>query len=522
MLKFFVIVLIISGTVLSCDIPEPPYNPEEPVNYTIKWDRPLERLTFPSLYLSVPAYEHGGFIVDYRPDGTSINLWPSDSNSLVSLRGAGEYNFENAAAQVRSRGNSTWRYFVKRPLRFRFYPTGPGARSMFGSSYEAANWTLIANAMDYSLMRTYLGLFLGESLGSFDYNPMHRFVHLYMAGEYRGLYMFSDHVERLGYGNPGHRIQLMAHNQSGLPANAPHLREFLLEWCRHPDTVPTSRSGEAMVTEEQVKNWVIPDVAPAGADLSVEFEQFFWSEQGIPFEIGFPENTGFMRGTTAANPGWRSGTTPNSGWAFVRNFINLAERTMRSGDEAAIRQIIDIETFVDFYLVNELFKNHDVAVSSVRFQIKQVDNSVAWAHNSDATRPKLFAGPLWDFDQTAGGSTGGDRPGYSFSPVGAWAATDNLWLRYLMSKDWFKDEVRLRWNHIKNNEVQGMLFELERIAVSYQNCFERNFKRWDEKLGFSTYRTPSPVAAILTWKGQVEYLDNWFRHRMIWMDEFLR
>jgi len=172
--------------------------------------------------------------------------------------------------------------------------------------------------------------------------------------------------------------------------------------------------------------------------------------------------------------------------------------------------------------MHEFFKNHDVAVSSVRFQIRQVPNTEDWAHSADATRPKLFAGPMWDFDQGAGASSGGGRPGWNPGPTGAWAAVDNLWLRYLMGKDWFRAEVRTRWNQIRNNEVREMLGELERVAVRYQDCFERNFERWDEKLGRATFRTPSSIVAIPTWRGQVEYLNNWFHRRVIWMDGFLR
>jgi len=515
-------VFVLMGTIVSCDVPAPnTVGPVAPVN-DIGWTRPVARGTLPSLYLSVPAYEHGGFLVNYRPDGTSINLWPPNHNSTVHLRGAGEYSFAGATAQVRSRGNSTWRYFVKRPLRLRFFPAAQ-ARPMFGSSYSAADWTLIANAMDYTLMRTYLAYFMTDLLGTFDFVPMHRLLHLYMAGEYRGVYLLSDQIQRLGSGNPGHRIQLMAHNQAGLPANAPHLREFLLEWCRHADTVPTSRWGETMVTENQVRNWVIPGTPPAGADLSVEFEQFFWSEQGIPFEIGFPENTAFMQGSDAPNTAWRGrrASTPLSGWAFVRDFVDLVEYTIRTGNEAAVRRLIDVDTFVDFYLMHEFFKNHDVAVSSVRFQIRQVEN-IDNINNDEATRPKLFAGPIWDFDQSAGGSAGGGRPGWNPGPEGAWAAVDNLWFRYLMGKDWFRNEARIRWSQIRNNQVQEMLGELERVAVRYQNCFERNFERWDEKLGRATFRTPSSIVAIPTWRGQVEYLNNWFHRRIIWMDGFLR
>jgi len=521
------LVFVFMGTVVSCDVPAPNMvGPVAPVN-DIGWTRPVARGAFPSLFLSVPAYEYGGFEVRYRPDGTSINVWPPGPNSSIALLGSEAYDFFVANAEVRSRGNSTWRYFLKRPLRIRF----ASARPMFGSEYSAANWTLIANALDYTLMRTYLAYYMAGLLDSsrvrnnnvpMFFTPMHRMVHLYMAGEYRGVYLLSDQVDNI-------RIQLSPHQ--GLNAT-PHLAEYLIEWCRHHDTVPTSFWGEALVTENEVGGWRIPYPTPGaatvGGHISNNFEQFFWTNQGIPFEIAIPETAGFMRGSVANNTGWRDGTTPQSGWAFARDFVNLVEQTIRMEglltgfDEAAVRRIIDVPSFVDFYLMHEFFKNHDVAVSSVRFQIRQVPNAEDWTHSTGATRPKLFAGPMWDFDQSAGASAGGGRPGWNPGPVGAWAATDNLWLRYLMGKGWFRDEVRARWNQIRDDQVQDMLRELERVAVRYQDCFERNFERWNEKLGRATFRTPSSIVAIPTWRGQVEYLNNWFHQRIIWMDGFLR
>jgi len=517
-------VLVFAGMVFSCDVPVNANAPHE--DHAIRWTRPAARGAFPALFLSVPAYEYGGFEVRYRPDGTSINVWPSGHNSSVALLGSEGYDFFAPNAEVRSRGNSTWRYFVKRPLRLRF-----AARPMFGSEYSAANWTLIANALDYTLMRTYLAYFMSDLLDNsrirnndvrLFFVPMHRMVHLYMAGEYRGLYLFSDQIDDI-------RIQLRSYD--GLDAT-PHLAEYLIEWCRHADTVPTSFWGEALVTKNEVGGWRIPAATPAaasvGGHISNNFEQFFWTNQGIPFEIGIPEDGTFMRGSAANNAGWRNGTTPQSGWAFVRDFVNLVEQTIRleglstGFDEAAVRRIIDVPSFVDFYLMHEFFKNHDVAVSSVRFQIRQVPNTEDWTHSIGTTRPKLFAGPIWDFDQSSGASSGGGRPGWNPGPTGAWAAVDNLWLRYLMGKSWFRAEVQARWNQIRNNEVQEMLGELERVAIRYQDCFERNFERWDEKLGHSTFRTPSAIVAIPTWRGQIEFLYNWFLQRKVWMDGFLR
>ena len=52
-----------------------------------------------------------------------------------------------------------------------------------------------------------------------------------------------------------------------------------------------------------------------------------------------------------------------------------------------IRKYLDIESFVDAFIVQEFFKQVDYATSSTRFYIKD---------------GKLYEGPVWDFDLSSG------------------------------------------------------------------------------------------------------------------------
>ena len=397
--------------------------PEEP--------DPIGRGTLPSLHIGLPASR------------IHRNNWNA---ATVSLRDAGDYSFAAVVAQVRGRGNSTWRYMgEKRPLRIRF----SDARPMFGSDYAARDWVLIANANDYSLMRNFAAHFLSSLLCSQDFAPAHRFVHLYLDGEYRGVYMLSDQIQV----HEG-RVELTAHED-------PALSEYFLEWCRHPK-----------------------------AEGDVYFRV---GEGNSPFELPFPGN----RYLTGAHIQW------------ANNFMNEVDAAIRAMDFAAMEALVDMPSFVDMYLVHEFFKNADVGFSSMFFQIRQGPGG-----------PRLYYGPFWDFDQTAGNTfTSGWYTDYS--PQRMWAGFANHWLTSLVIMPETRALIAERWEQLRDNEIAGMIAHLEYTALRYQECFERNFVRWPNKLGNYLWRTPLTVQAIPTFMGQVEYLTDWFRQRSVWMDGFL-
>ena len=396
--------------------------------FQIAWG---EGTGLPSIHISIAPHERGG------PNSLDRHIWRP---TTVSLRGTGTYAalaFEGVSAEARGRGNSSWTW-RKRPLRIRFNT----ARPMFGSSYAARDWTLIANAIDHSMMRTYAAYFLGSLLSGIDFSPTGHFLHLYMDGEYRGVYMLSDQI----HVHPG-RVQLTSNLD-------PTLSEYFLEWCAR---VPNEGGP-------------------------------YFTVSGIHFGIEYPGS-----GILNQNLGHRQ---------FVENFIAQVYAALVRGDFDEISEIIDIGSFIDFYLVQELFKNQDVGFSSVFLQVRRTD-----------TGHKLFAGPLWDFDRSSGILNIANDP----SPQGVWAATRNRFLRYLMNTDRFKEQVGVRWNEIRSNEVVAMTTRLIYLAQKYQVCFERNFERWPDK------NVTSAVNIIdLPFMEQVEFLVDWLQQRKVWLDGFLQ
>ena len=64
------------------------------------------------------------------------------------------------------------------------------------------------------------------------------------------------------------------------------------------------------------------------------------------------------------------------------------------GDREEIEELIDIDSVVDAYIVEEVFKNLDAGWSSF-YMYRDIGG-------------KLFFGPVWDFDLTSGNADGKD------------------------------------------------------------------------------------------------------------------
>ena len=137
---------------------------------------PVER-DFPSLHITS----------ELHPFEQEREFWHGGTLSLMSEND--EWNFHDEEVLIRGRGNTTWWYApTKRPLRLRFETT----RTRFGLEPHR-DWILLANAFDASLLRTHLTFYFAAQLGNTtNFVPRTQFVHLYVNGEYKGVYQLTD------------------------------------------------------------------------------------------------------------------------------------------------------------------------------------------------------------------------------------------------------------------------------------------------------------------------------------------
>ena len=350
-------------------------------------------------------------------------LWHPGSISVTG--GNPEWAIHDAQVQLRGRGNSTWLYEAKRPLRIRF----PQATAIFGSEHAHQDWILLANAFDAPMLRTKVAFTLSEKMGTMGFVPKTQFVQLYINDQYVGLYQITDERD-IGPGR-----------------------------------------GEITLDPD-------PTVSEYWLEMDWRTHDFF-NVNGLWYDIRFP--SGSRR--TAEHI------------TYANNFIASVSDALLSQDWAKVNAVLDIPSILDYYILQELIKDHDVGYSSMFMQIRGAGD----------TR-RLYMGPVWDFDLTQGND---HLQCAAFrSPYGVWAGRNHYWFTNLRQIPEFQTLIIERWNYLRAQAIPATIQATADKAVQYRAEFERNF----------TVHS-IPAGRIPTWYGQTTALLQWLHSRVAWLDD---
>jgi len=332
-------------------------------------------------------------------------IWHSATASVTGFSAQGD--FLDADVMLRGRGHSTWYnegIEVKRPLRLRF---SGEPRSMMGSEYAARDWILLANVMDKTLQRNDCAFdFTRRMNTTMQYVPMGQHVHLYVNGAYVGVYLLTDERDV----NPG-RMDLTYDPD---PAKSDYFIEY---------DVRATEDGNV-----ENDNYVLVD--------------------GRPYDIRFPS----------------SGSQRRAQSGYLKGYLTSVSAAIQSRDFDAVTALIDLDTFVDYYIVSEFFHNLSLHYSSLFMYIC-----------GQGDRRRLFVGPIWDFDQRYSGRP---RELIMNNDVSWTEFPPNYWYANLLEIPEFKDAVKTRWNQLMADKVpQGIAAYMRCTAWRYRADFGRNFGR---------------------------------------------
>ncbi|NCB41321.1 MAG: hypothetical protein EOM59_01675 [Clostridia bacterium] len=216
---------------------------------------------------------------------------------------------------------------------------------------------------------------------------------------------------------------------------------------------------------------------------------------------------------------------------WLSEFLSKAENAIKNSDYEQIKKYVDIESFVDFYIIQDLFKNMDANSSSTRFYIK---NDI------------LYAGPLWDLDLSSGNVSTheayknyltynnwgeyGNQSGNSFE--GFWLLQPETeesietirasWIGNLMKGQAFQSLIYTRYRELQDEIVNlysdNSLGEsrIDTLLKTYGNSFSRDNQRWpvQKSRGSELYRKNET-----TYAESVSFLSNFLKERNTWLLE---
>jgi hypothetical protein len=165
--------------------------------------------------------------------------------------------------------------------------------------------------------------------------------------------------------------------------------------------------------------------------------------------------------------------------AYIQNYIYDFETALLSDNfvkgDSSYRKYIDVPSFVDYFLLNELCFNIDAyRLSTYMYKDKG---------------GKLFMGPIWDMNI---GFDEGNR-----LPSNEWIINYNnhvqwdtwmlhFWYPRLIEDPYFKNQVKERWQKLRTKEfTTEKLLGVIDTNVSYltkNGVLDRNFKVWDSNM----------------------------------------
>ncbi|MBE6656971.1 MAG: hypothetical protein E7604_00845 [Ruminococcaceae bacterium] len=305
-------------------------------------------------------------------------------------------------------------------------------------------WVLMANHCDQTLLRNALAIDLANRLDGIVFNSSCKHVELYLNGEYRGVYLLTEQIQV-----DAARVDIGAEE----PGYDPMAEDagFLVELDSYSEPPYEFRVGDKRY---QVKSEVQTD------------EQF----------------------------------------RYIQDYIAAADKAVQDGDRDALAALVELDSFIDGYLLEEYFKNIDVGWSSF-YMYKKPGG-------------KLILGPFWDFDLAAGNDhrlDNGSAEGLYAGRYRRGFDQYHPWFTALTRQAWFRKAAIARWVEIRPH-IEANLAYLDSITASAPQSFARNFEKWDI-FGQRINQEPEHIMALDSWEEHTAALRKWLLARAAWLDD---
>jgi hypothetical protein len=347
------------------------------------------------------------------------------------------WNFE-APTQIRGRGNSTWYLHPKKPYKIKLLTK----TSLMGMPADK-EWVLLANYSDKTLLRNTVAMELSNRFG-LPYAPRSRAVEVFLNGKYEGAYQLMENIK-----------------------------------------ISTSRVNIPKLTSADIAG----DAVTGGYLLEIDQRRdgtiIYDTAHGLPIVVQDPDPI-----------------APEQ-WTYISSYLQQTEDAIYSENFAdpatGYEQFINSQTFIDWYLVNEIFKNQDAKFYSSIWMYKERGG-------------KLSLGPVWDFDLGAG------NVDYDVTddPTGWWVR-EGPWMSRLFEDPAFVARVEARWQELKAGQIDTIFTFIDQNAAALDQSQKNNFQRWPI---LNVYVWPNPVITG-SYDGEVNQLKQWLTTRIQWMDSQL-
>ena len=405
-----------------------------------------------------------------------------------------EVESQKANIGIEFRGSTSFRLSNKKSYGIEIWDeAGNDIDASFFGFPEEEDWVLVGHVVnpergvifDRTLMYHHFGYELFRKMG--QYSSRSKYVELEINGEYLGIYMFMEKLKR-----DKHRIDIKK-----------------LE--------PTDTDAESITGGYILK---IDKTAGGNSNLNFPLEYFEnnWDDDArytpnISFRSQYDINRNFLDFSPYRQPYHslqyletyflyeypKAQNITDAQKEYIQTYVHDFETALLNDDFSSTTRTytdyIDLSSFVDFFIINEICRN--------------VDGYRLSTYMYKERGEKLKMGPIWDLNI---GYDSGDRVPFddwvinynNFVQQDAWMIP--FWWPRLMEDSMFKTAVKTRWQALRASELQTatLLKMVDDIAGDLQDngAIQRNFNKWGS----------------VDYTQSVNALKNYLESRTAWMD----
>jgi hypothetical protein len=420
-------------------------------------------VAFASSNLPIIIINTNGQTIPNEPKiGADMGIIFNSGNARNNINDA--FNHYNGKIGIEIRGQSSQSFPMKSySIELRDNTGNSLDKSLFGLPKES-DWVLYAPYTDKTLMRNFLAYTMAREMGRWAANC--RFVEVVLNGDYIGIYVFMERIKR-GSG----RVNI-------------------------PKMAATDISGDAVT---------------GGYIFSLDKEPNGWYSAYT-----------VMNSTNRVKPQFSyvypkiENLVPDQK-EYLKKYVDSFERALNSPEFQdpvnGFRRFIDVPSFIDFSIINEVSKNIDGYRLSTYFY-----------KDRNSTNRKIIAGPVWDYDLAFRNAYYcnallPDGWGYQFNYVcpADPAALVPFWWERFQEDTAYKAAMRCRWKAVRTSAVSQTRINqlIDSVVALTSEARQRHFERWPV-LGKVIWPNPEPVPT--TYEGEINNLKNWFVNRLSWID----
>lgn len=293
------------------------------------------------------------------------------------------------------------------------------------------SWVLIPNYSDKTSLRNSLAFFMGQH-SNLEYTPRAHFVELFLNGRYHGLYLLSEKIKE-------------SKDRVNIGKNG-----FLLEIDARAEMDPNSRVFHSPHITYGI------DIKEPECDIGDEnyyyIKQFINEVDSVLFSDKFKD--------------------PINGW----------------------QKYLDVNSFVDWYLINEIANNQDAKEFSSIYM-------------SYIPGGRLKMGPIWDFDIAFGNC-------YYQYYYDVLRIKTGQWYSRLFEDPFFVQKVTTRFMYFYESKDHYLKY-INEMASYLKWSVQENENRWQ------TFYVETPVNYDIwgTYENEIQMLKIWLEKRLEWMKQ---